>query len=743
MKNKILIALLATLCIGATSAGLIACGDNSDPGTGPGTTIDPGKDPGNDTEKDPGPKITNGFIIKAVDNNNSPVANAYFNIGFYDSSAANDVFLTNSGTSTIDRARAAILKTGADGYATLEVEVDSGIDYKLYIADSTYLSQSGTTTAIPRGYSADLHSVDFTQSDDGIYTITANFILDNSWGALFDPTNNLVYSRYYPDFYKDELKVEYNPYVKNAQAGQLNYFSFSPYRAPMPDEEVSQSVMVQILAKARLAASGRYKVSWTASDPSAEVNLNLYSFVGGNYFQSNEDGSPTETYVLMHTGDTPSFDEAQLQKYYGLYKSFYGSEAQTYEDWRASYLNSFTGTNYITLELSTDDSATVYSFGYTASKNCSVTITIERIGDASTWTSEEVIMEIPSGETKAENREGRVIDVPLSANTQVVKGDDGYYRLGSKDGEIIYVQLNKSTRVNNLSMAYLADTANTDGRPQFVITEDVFNEANNSGIHYYYNYGNVVKGYAALANSDGLYPVNDLLKTVLEHFCKSMLGYNQYGANYWLAACQYYGEIADGTENKPFDLVLGDNSITLSNGSAWVAFTPTVSAYYEFNYNVPGSISAKNKYYVSLEAQTEFKFKVTGSGESVVLAVNSIPDNRHLRYYSTDASDSQIWHGTEKDPLNLNNLLVYMVTIDHSAYNAPITVSIKFPLSSLNGNYIIHVAGSKNYSVKVKAENGFIAYNGEAISLSNTVSTLIQLDSTADETFFIWVEKVS
>ena len=696
----------------------------------------------------------NGFNIKAIDNNNNPVANAYFNIGFYDSSSFNDSYLTRSGTITSNRASAALLKTDEDGIAALEVEVNAGTAYKLYIADPTFISSGGATPAIPKGYTAnfgtnifgmELTTVDFTQVDDGIYSATAKYKLDNSWGALFEPDNNLIYNRYYPDFYKDELTVEYTPYEKNAHAGQQNYFTFAPYRAPMPTEDADQSLVVQVTAKGRAAASGRYRISWTASDPTANILLNLYSFGGGNYFQRNDDGSPSETYVVMHTGDTPTVSETELQALYKLYKALYEGEAQAYDIWRTSYLNSFSGTNSINLELSSDTSTTVYSFGFVASKNCKVTISVERIGDAAIWTTQEVTVNMPAGEPKAQDQDGRVIDVPLSADTVVVQGDDGYYHLGSKNGAIIYVQLNKPTRANTTySLVYLSDASNTDGRPQFVIIVDEYDEASNTGVHYYNNYGKVVSGYGALANSDGLYPVNDLLRTILEDFCLGMLDRFQYGENYWLAACQYYGKVSDGTEDNPYDLIEGNNRITLSSGSAWVAFTPTETGYYEFNYNVPGSVFARDKYYVSLEAQTEFKFEIEGAGTTVSLTVSSIPDNRHLRYYVSDTNDTQIWHGTEEVPLNLSNLLVYMVTIDHSAYNSALTVSIKLPLSSLNGNYIIHVAGSDNYSIQIKVTDGYVDYDGTAIALTSSTATLIQLDSEkANDTFFIWLEKVA
>ena len=749
-KSKIFIALLMSLCIGVSSTGLLACGGGSDKDPDHSTTQPPDLD--GENKEDDGTVLVKGFNIKAVDNNNNPVANVYFNVGLYNSSESSDYYLTGTGGISSDRSKAALLKTNSNGVAKLEVEVDSGKTYKLYLADPTYISSGGTISPIPKGYSSNLSATEFTEVEDGKYTITADFELDNSWGAQFDPGNNLLYFRYYPDYYKDELKIEYNPYVKAAVTNQHNYFSFAPYRAPMPDstetsdkdDPATKELVAAVQAKGREAASGKYRISWTADDPTADVLLNLYTFVGGNYFQRNDDGSPTETYVKMHTGSAPT-DEATLKAAYESYASFYGSEADNYETWLTSYLNSFSGTNYITLELSTDTSTTVYDFGFIANKNCKVTISVERIGNAAVWTSTEHKVPMPDNQPKAETEEGSVINPPLSASTVVVKGDDGYYHLGSNDGKIIYVQLKKPTRANtDFSMEFLSDPKNTDDRPQFVIVEDVFDEASNSGRHIYHNYADVVSGYAALANSDGLYPVNDLLVTVLKQFCASMMNYKQYGENYWLAACQFYGEIPDGTENKPYILETGNNSVPLSDGSAWVAFTPTVSGYYEFNYNVPGSILAKGKYYLYLEAQDGFKFKVEGAGSTYSLTIAKISDSQHLRYYGSDADDKQIWHGTEEEPLKVSDLRVCAVTIDHAAYNRPITVSIQLNTLLPDGKYIIRVASSNgDYSIKVKAENGYIDYDGEALSLSSSVATLIHLDSEQNGTFFIWLERAA
>ena len=739
MKKKLIIALLASLCIGATAAGLVACKgkpNNGNGGNGGGTE----QGGGSVEENNDGTVLVKGFNIKAVDGNNNPVANAYFNIGYYNSSSFSDVYLTDSGTTTSDRSKAALLKTNKNGVATLEVDVDGSKTYKLFLADPAHISASGTTPSIPRGYEANLTTVEFTKAEDGKYTVTANFVLDNSWGALHDPSNDLVYSRYYPDYYKDELKVEYTPYKNDAEAGKYNYFTFAPYRAPMPNESSDQKLVDAVTEKGRKAASGKYRISWTADDPSAKVTLNLYSFEGGNYFQRNDDGSPTETYVLMHTGNAPT-DAATLNAAYEKYKWL--DSSISYENWLVYYNNTFSGSNYITLELSSDTSTTVYSFGYVTDKNCNVTISVERIADAAVWTNEEVSVDMPQNAPAATQEAGSVINTPLLSSTVVVKDDDGFYRLGSKDGKKIYVQLKKPTRANtSFSLEYLSDIKNTENRPQFVVQKDVFDETSNTGVHYFYNYGGVIKGYASLANSDGLYPVNDLIKTVLEHFCKEMPNYQQYGDNYWLAACQYYGEVPDGTENNPYYLY-GNGTVTLTNGSAWVVYVPSASGYYEFNYNVPGSIQAKNNYYVELEAQTGLKFEVTGAGNSVSITANLINNtNRHLRYYGSDKSDTQTWHGTEENPLNLNTLLVYMVTIDHSAYNSPLTVSVKFDAllgGMLNGDYIIRIAGNSDYSIKVKVENGYVTYDGNSLSLSDA-ETLIQLDAANNGTFFIWLE---
>lgn len=796
-KRKIFVALLATLCIGATSAGLIACENNTDPPPDPPIT-NPGNNDNNNNnnnnnnennnnntndnngdnnnnndgsgdntgteepEDEPDPDITKGFLVKAVDNKNNPVAGVYFNIGYYDSSAGNDCFLTSAGKITSNKSKAALLKTNKNGLVGLGVELDSVKNYRLYLADPSTISPSESTPAVPKGYKADfgesqfgfeITTVEFTQVEEGLYSATAKFKLNNGWGELFDPDDNLVYRRYYAVHTDEELTIDYNPHVKNASPEHMNYFTFAPYRAPMPDgldtekNPEDMELLTSILAKGYRAASGVYKISWTADDADAEVLLNLYSFSGGTYFYQNDDGSPAESYVVMHTGNAPT-DTDTLQAAYEQYKMRFGNnEVGTYDSWLAEYNMTFSGTNSITLDLSTDNATTNYSFGFVTNKSCIVTISVERIGEGVIWTTEEVMVKMPANEPEASEQEGRVVNAPLSADTEVVRGDDGYYYLGV-GGPKLYVQLNNPTRVNTtLSMAYLADINNTDGRAQFVITRDELDEQTRKGVHYYENYGNVVLGYAALANSDGLYPVNDLLKTVLEHYCLNMLDYSQYGDKYWLAACQYYGKISDGTEENPYNLSLASNRITLNDGKAWVSFTTATGGYYVFNYNVPESIEVNGNYYIYVGAQEELKFEVEGSGESIDITVDEIADNRHLRYHSSDAGDAQVWYGDDTNPINLSAInAVFMVTIDHEAHNSALTVRIQFPpilAEALSGEYIIHVAGSDGYSIEIKVGDSFEAYlEGNTVSLSD-VATLLHIDSDKDETFFIWFTRVS
>ena len=827
-KRKILVALLASLCVSAGAAGLAACSDNKDyhdpalyaayqayvraAGDNAMTYEDwfadimnkllkggldgaqgPQGEPGDDgvdgidgedgvgiedvniidiDGKDyfefiftsgkivripvdgEGEKIvTPSFTIKAIDNNGDPVANAYFRVG-YDAGNYMTEYLPNATAIRTNNKGIGI------GYAWLKEGVD---EYRVSTSDPLDIN---LVEAVPKGYSVSFEEFGYstmTRGNDGNYTVTVNFKIDNSWAALFDESENLVYRRYMTDLgdesngyeYRgdptnpDDITVEYEPMVKRVNKNKYNYFTFSPYSDVMGSSDVSDTVMNKNFAKARTAALGVYRIRWTANNSAANVTLNYFNFFRGNYAQRNDDGSPADTLVTMHSGNMPT-DSNLLNERYEQYKYYNGSTALNYSAWLLEYEKTFSGSNYVDVEVTTDQASAVYSLGFISDMKCNVTITVERIGDVATWTEQSSKYPMPENEPKAENKTGSVKDVPL--NSTIVKGSDNYYHVGTADGPVVYVQLTKPTRVNNEnSMVWLSDYEIPPSTPfesarkatKFIFSRDEFDEESNSGVHIHTDYSAVVQGYGQLANNDGLYPVNDLLKTILENFCTEYYDEST-GTNwtnyeyYWIAACQYYGPVPNGSQEAPYDLSTGSNTVTLGSGTTYVSFRTTSAGYYSFSakgatINATDATEINGVYYVKISAYSEYVFSVSGSGSATV-NVSTINASRTIQY----SMEESVEKGTAEHPFTAYGTGVYLVNISHNAYDS----RLAFDLTAMEtGTYSIKIVGSNTAEV---LDNNYASLDGKTITLYEDAATRFWLDdSTGSASFFLVITRVS
>ena len=708
--------------------------------------------------------VSPSFTVKAVDQNGDPVKDAYFNIGYYDSSNYSTLYLKEDGTTVNEagRADAYAFKTNSKGIATFYCFInDSDKEYTAYLASAESINIEGVS-AIPAGYDIDFGegaygmkntSVDFTKGEDGNYTADAKFMLSNSWDNLYDPSSDLQYTRYIPDLSKpDDIKEEYTPYVKKVTKNIYNYFTFAPRtNRPAGDNDVDE-----YNALMDKAASGRYRLSWKANRSSANVDLKYYNFFGGTYFAFNEDNSPSDTLILQRSGSAPN-DNNVLRAEYERYSKSAGAGAMGYETWLDDYKSKFSGGNFVEIEVNTDQASAVFCLSYISDVSCEVTITVERIGDVAQWTDEYNEVNCPPNASQETDQEGSVKDVPLDA--KVVKGSDNYYHLNDANGPVIYVQLKKATRVNSNSMEYLAaypiDNPGPDSDPSqpstgsvFIYTEDRFDEATNSGVHVRTDYTNVVKGYAAKANSDGLYRVNDLLLQVLKNYCRSFS--SSYGEFYWVAACSYYGPVADGTENAPYEIDSlnnrGEFEGTLnSSGKTYFVYKPQTEGYYGFMATTQGAsleithdgvTKIDNAHYLHLNALEEFVFSVSGTGEKVNLRVISFSSNT----IAWSLSESNVESGTEEHPVAVTGEGVKLVSIDHTAYNHPINVTLSV-LFGGDGTYKLTVYGSNN--AKVLDENGEDIVDKNFILIYETTTQKITIDCPDNGYFYIKIEKVS
>ena len=703
-----------------------------------------------------------GFIIKAVDNSGNPVADAYFNIGYYVASEYNARYLKADGTSVSQGnvGSAYAVRTNSKGIGTFYTfPADESItDYRAYLADPYSInSDEGNRGGAPKGYRANfgsdsngwqLNYAALTKDDSGNYNATVKFRINNSWEEFYDADNDLHYKRYVNLENPDEIIEEHTPYVKSAIKGKYNYFSLFPYRYDRNGSDFIDDLNVK-------AALGVYRVSWEASYPGARVDLNWYNAPGGYYSQSNSDGSPSDYLVNQHSGNLPT-DESVLQERYSQYRRF--DSSLSYSAWLEEYSKTFSGGNYVDVNIIEDYVGINCCLAFISNVSCDVTITVERIGDVPEWSNKQEEVAMPSNQPKEADDPGRMLDVPF--NSVIVKDDNGFYHIDSVTGPYVYVQLKNPTRANEMvSMEYLADytAGENEHLTQFNYYKEEFDEATNKGVRTYTNYTKVVLGYAALANSDGLYRVNDLLKTILEEFCKGYLSWAQYD-QYWLAACYYYGPMPDGTVNAPYEISAGApggrNTITLNNGSAYVYFNASTTGYYGFAANngtisgieggilidnvvAPGDDVASDIIYVEIAARTDLIFKVSGEGATVDVDVRVFDANHIVKY--TVSEDGDTISGTAENPLKANTGIL-RVDVDLDNYSDDIYFDLNAYLG-FNGNYVITVYGSD--TATVVDENGESVI-GKTLALAYSSASYVRLrvNDIQSGTFFIKVQQV-
>lgn len=771
-KKKVILAVLASLCVAASSVGITACsggGSTQDPAlyaayqTYASSTDDPmtyeqwvayvldqiannnssGEDSsfieevnsitingkkyfefkftsgrllrlavdGSDRQE------TTAFNIKAVDQAGSPVADVYFSIGYMDDGYMHHYVRAN-GTISDTGIDAAVAKTDENGVAIFNIFLsDDTLPYSVYIADSNAISDGGNVRPVPSGFLDNYFGTDalgfanvsapFTKNANGNYSINLTFNMNNGWSAGYNSRNDLNYRRYVKNLNNpDDITEEYTPYVKSVSKNKNNYFTLSPYYDVRgTDQEANEAL--------QNAASGIYRVSWSADNPDANVALTLYSFFDGLYFIRNDDGSPAEVLVAARSGEN----------------------------------------NYVDVEVAFDNAFQARCLGFVADMDCTVTIEVERLSDVPTWYDQYVEATVPASATKADEVDGRVIDVPFTAT--VVKGGDGNYHLNNANGPLIYVQLKKGTRANTSSIVDLchytveggpsepgaSGSTTTMSRFSDIVTE-VFDPLSNAGMRTHTNYTAALERYGELANSDGLYPVNDQIKAVLDVFCTDYIGWTQYRNTYWLAACSYYGEPSDGSENSPYDLTTGNNTVDL-NGKTYVAIKSNTTGYYVIStsngeLDIPNSIVINGSYYVEVHALEEFKFTITGNGTATVNVATV--NTRVIEFAYTSQGDATVIVGNEDNPISITSGAgVYQVNINHDvSNNQPISVQFGSLLSA--GNYRITVYGSSTATVVDLNNDNLI---GGTISVDYSSPARFRVDDVKDGTFFLLIESIT
>jgi len=521
--KKLLVTILGVVFVVACTLGLVACGGGGDDG-GDGETYTVTVTDTTDA-KTPVENVWLEFVYVAtriVEDDGNPETDE-------------DVGAEYTVTETL-----ATAKTDASGVVKFVSSDKKKEDLKPHefnpVKDAEYSVKIADHGATAEDRATPYNYVLHTEIDQTTQLPITNFKFDENKNATvtldYFP-NHFYYSErpehpYYREFvykggdpwYKPEYKESEEKTLQlNVKAGgKLNYFDFSPFKntatlkegetnpitgLPYTKEE-AEEFAPQIPYLATLAATGKYRIAITTSTSGATPVLRQFLASPG-YTPLNANGEPTQ--ILNITGSGPS--------------------------------DLFTGTNYIELDLDASQSAACYYFYVTAASDCTVTITVTRTGDATERQDVDTIMVQPSdmNNVPAYAKEKALTALPLDST--VVKGDDGFYHLDTKDGKIIGVLLT----VNELPVLTPgAETTMSDRIGETPICDWTNALKSDVESNKIYDYSGLINFYRYYVNDDGVYGLNQDLYDLLHAFGDRFAGATTSSENNWLLPCVYYAE---------------------------------------------------------------------------------------------------------------------------------------------------------------------------------------------------------
>ena len=467
------------------------------------------------------------YVVKAVDENENPLANVYVGLSYYHS----DSYTTYEPTYGI---------TDKNGECVLLFDYELAYNsYKEYNTENgnTSLSKANWTTFIKTAtFNAQLSNI---AANEGFELMPNGYVLDLGVDELWGWTlNSIPFENGEATLTFDERKSDFNNTIATnikytrvwndstqqietnsrfvavvLEAGVYQYLSFNPYVSPeyIEDNETAYNLAID---NAKNAAKGIYAIT-VMSD--AKPTMYHYSSTA----QLNSDGIPES--VMFITGTAPvGTSEEDLIKY--------------------------TGTNSINVHYNTEQLGSTQTFGLVCNEDCVVIIQVERIGDA----NERIIEEIdytPESVSLATVESGTPTLVPVDGTAiPVYNEEDGYYHLGSKTGKILYIDLsNKVSRVNpdyaikDYTKIVLPGGTSAVGDSIFTYSLRQDNQYLNSYKTIKHVFGGLVKAYANKVNADGLYPVTQDVYQFIQFFKSNCYAYSETPAEYtWLLPCKYY-----------------------------------------------------------------------------------------------------------------------------------------------------------------------------------------------------------
>ncbi len=312
--------------------------------------------------------------------------------------------------------------------------------------------------------------------------------------------------------------VTYSPLQLSLKNGFYEYFYFNPY-----DDSSSASN-----DKKASAASGTYSIKFAVSG-TARVSLKQFSGSASYVPQNPETKIPA---IVLSEATNPN--------------------------------------EGIIVELSASDNNMSFIFGIVAEGDCTATISVERTGDYSYVVPTPVITTLrpssnPQNVGNGDLETGNAVS--LNTTSIIVKDANGIYHVGTENGPVVYAILKKAIPHNGfaeLSFARLIELANPQTNPDeyslyasiFKITTARDSKGHPTAID---DYIEMMRAYCdATDNSEGLYPLNDDIKSFLENYVTSSIG-NQ--PNMYLYACKYFTQDIVQKEH----LSSGANNITFTD----------------------------------------------------------------------------------------------------------------------------------------------------------------------------------
>lgn len=512
----------------------------------------PGKNPDEDENGGNNPPPPTAYTAIVKDQNGNAVENVWLQI----------CYTENGSSKTAKNGKG---KSDANGTVTFaQFEPTENIVYRIRIAD---FGTNESNRSLPSHYSSTSMFYAFDENNTAQVALTYD-------PASFDPLNvpQLTYSRVPGNSGPEETK---QPLQLTVKANETSYFYFTPYVTPKtvstdetnPEtgekytEAEALTKTQEIINAAQTTASGKYEIGFTHTG-SGKVTLARYLGSRSNLILNTDKPKPGKYVVLDETD----------------------SDAQT------PTLKLHLQTSLVTAE---------HIFGITAAADGTVTVSAERTADALTPEKIDGTANIDLTnitEYGDYTGEDSLIDVPVNSGTEVVKNTDGTYRWGNEDGPVVHVQLQrpmvrlgeksiKAWRENEVfdgsgKPIAMGDAAYRFTKQKMSDTEEGIVESVTS-----YNYTGLVDAYAAKVNADGVYPVNDDIKTFLQLFCeKSANSTTAPRDRLWLLACQMYGssETPGTVTGTPVGL---DDEITVTvehtdNDGILYVFTPTETGLY-------------------------------------------------------------------------------------------------------------------------------------------------------------------